>query len=405
MKTTNAKVLLLENIHKEARKKFLEAGYEVELLKKTLDEKELTTKIEKENIQALGIRSKTQMKADVFAKMNTVRCIGTFCVGTDQVDLDAASKNGIAVFNAPYSNTRSVAELTLGLMIILNRNCYEKAIKLREGIWEKSAEKSYEIRGKKLGIIGYGHIGSQISVMAENLGMKVVYFDIQDKLRLGNTIKCSSLRRLLSMSDIITVHIDGRKENTGFIGEKEFNLMKKDVIFLNLSRGAVVDLDALLKNIHNGKIRGAAIDVFPEEPTEKGDQYLYPLRKLPNVILTPHIGGATEEAQKDIGAFVTDKIINFLKNGETTMSVNIPEIQAAKLPNVHRITHLHENTPGILAKIDKILARNNLNIEAQYLKTKEQLGYAVTDYTGNSTGRVSSDLNNIQGTIRFNQLY
>lgn len=397
------KVLMLENIHKDAFDIFKKEGYQVDSINKSLNENDLKQKIK--DVSILCIRSKTQIGSDVLNEANRLICIGAFCIGTNQIDLNAALKKGIAVFNAPFSNTRSVVELALAEIIILMRNIVDKSNFLHNGIWDKSAAGSYEIRGKKIGIIGYGKIGSQLSVLAEDLGMEVYYFDVLDKLALGNAKKCNSLSELLKKCDVITLHVDGNKLNTNLISEKEFKQMKNGVIFVNLSRGHVVNIDDLVKYINIGKIRGAAVDVYPYEPVGNDERFVSGLQKLPNVILTPHIGGSTEEAQKNIGNFVPAKIIDFINSGNTFYSVNFPEIQLPALQNAHRLIHIHENVPGILANINNVLANHNINIIGQYLKTNEFVGYVITDISKKYHPDVIHDLKKIQHTIKFRILY
>lgn len=397
------KVLLLENIHPDAFEIFKSEGYQIETLSKSLNETELSRKIK--DVSILGIRSKTHVSAEVLKNAERLISIGAFCIGTNQIDLNNCLKKGVAVFNAPFSNTRSVVELALAEIIILMRNIVDKSNSLHRGIWDKSSAGSYEIRGKKIGIIGYGKIGSQLSVLAEDLGMEVYYYDVLDKLALGNAKKCNTLKELLKKSDIVTVHIDGSKSNTDFIGESEFRQMKSGVIFLNLSRGHVVDINALGKNIKNGKVKGASIDVFPYEPLANDEKFISGLQNLPNVILTPHIGGSTEEAQKNIGNFVPFKIIDFINSGNTFYSVNFPELQLPVLQNAHRLIHIHENVPGILAQINNTLAGHNINIAGQYLKTNDQVGYVITDIAKKYDPAVISDLKNIPHTIKFRILY
>jgi D-3-phosphoglycerate dehydrogenase len=370
-------VLLLENIHPDAVRIFEQEGYSVETVKGSLSKDELCKRIK--DVSILGIRSKTQITPRILNCANKLHAIGTFCIGTNQVNLDECSKRGIAVFNAPYSNTRSVVELALGEMIMLIRNTFVKSTKMHQGIWDKSANNSVEIRGKKLGIVGYGSIGAQFSVIAEALGMKVYFYDVIDKLALGNAKKCSSLQELLALSDVVTLHVDGRKENANLINETSFEQMKDGVVFLNLSRGHVVDLNALIKHLKSGKVRGAAVDVFPEEPASNDEPFISELCGLPNVILTPHVGGSTEEAQLDIGNYVARKIIQYINTGSTFGSVNLPEIQLPEFQSAHRIMHIHENVKGILAQINTILLEYDNNIVGQYLKTNENMGYVITD--------------------------
>jgi len=397
------KVLLLENIHPDAAKQFRENGVDIVNIDRSLKEDELCEKVK--DVHVIGIRSKTQVTEKVLAAGKNLLAVGAYCIGTNQIDISACSRRGVAVFNAPYSNTRSVVELALGEIIMLIRGVFDKSTKLHQGVWQKSAAGNYEIRGKRLGIIGYGNIGAQLSVMAEAVGMKVYYYDLEEKLSLGNARKCDTMEELLAKCDIITLHVDGRPENRGLIGENEFNLMKRGVIFLNLSRGFVVDLQSLVQNIHNGKIIGAAVDVFPEEPNQNNERFQTELQQLPNVILTPHIGGSTEEAQRNIADFVTGKIIDFIYNGGTSLSINLPNLQLPEIRDAHRLIHLHENVPGIMAKINNILARHSINIVGQYLKTNEYIGYVITDIAKEYERDVIAEIKNIPGTIRFRILY
>jgi len=397
------KVLLLEHIHNEAVKIFEKEGYPVEWYPSSVSSHQLASKIN--SVSILGIRSKTIVDATILSRANRLLAIGIFGIGTNNVDLTSCTDHGISVFNAPYSNTRSVVELVLGEIIMLMRTIMDKSAKLHQGIWIKSASQQYEIRGKTLGIIGYGNIGSQLSVLAEGLGMKVLFYDIVDKLALGNAKKCRSLHDVLKRSDVISIHVDGNVRNKNLIDEKEFAVMKKGAIFLNLSRGFIVNMNALKNAIQNGKVKGTGIDVFPEEPKDNTTPFLSELRNLPNVILTPHIGGSTEEAQKNIGEFVSNKIIDYINNGNTYLSVNIPSIQLPKMGQAHRLLHLHRNVPGILAKINGILADNNINILGQYLKTNEQIGYVITDVNKKYDVRVLEELKQIPDTIRFRVLY
>ena len=397
------KILLLEGISDKAVECFKKEKYQIQTLPHALNEEELIKAIK--DVFILGIRSKTKITENVLNSAKRLLTVGAFCIGTNQIDLQAASQKGVAVFNAPYSNTRSVVELALGEMIVLNRKAFDKSLKLHQGIWEKSAKNCFEIRGKKLGIIGYGNIGSQLSVLAENLGMKVYYYDVVEKLALGNAIKCSSLSELLKQVDIVTVHIDGRKENKNFIDEKEFNLMKDGVIFLNLSRGFIVNIEALAKYIKSGKIAGAAVDVFPYEPASGKEKFVNCLQNLPNVILTPHIAGSTEEAQENIGQFVSGKIIDFINQGDTQLSVNFPNLHLPPLKNAHRIIHIHKNVPGILAAINTFFGENHINIEDQYLKTNEDVGYVITDINKKYDEKILGKLKSIPGTIKLRVLY
>ncbi len=396
-------VLLLENIHPHAATLFRSEGYQVETFHGSMDEDELCEKIK--NVSILGIRSKTILTNKVLRNANKLIAVGAYCIGTNQVDLETCLKKGIAVFNAPYSNTRSVVELAIGEMILLTRKIVEKSNQMHAGQWDKSARESFEVRGKKLGIIGYGNIGTQVSVIAEALGMQVYFYDVVDKLALGNARKCHNLNQLLEISDIISVHADGRKSNHHLIGEKEFARMKDGVVFLNLARGHLVDIPALAAAIQSGKVRGAGLDVFPEEPKNNLEQFSNELQGLPNVLLSPHIGGSTEEAQFNIADYVPGKITEYINTGSTYMSVNFPEIQLPELANAHRLIHCHENVPGILAKINQVLAGHNINIVGQYLKTNAIIGYVITDIDKEYSKKVIQDLKAIEGTIRFRVLY
>lgn len=397
------KVLLLENVHEHAAEILKEEGYTVETYPAGLDEEELKEKIR--DVSILGIRSKTQVTAEVLEEANRLLVIGAFCIGTNQIDLAAASNRGISVFNAPYSNTRSVVELAISEIIMLMRNLPDKIARMHEGSWKKSASGSFEIRGKKLGIIGYGNIGSQLSVLAEAMGLKVYYYDLEEKLALGNATKCKDLNELLETVDIVSLHVDGRASNVNMIGLSEFKAMKKGMIFVNLSRGHVVDIKALRKAIEDGTVKGTAIDVFPEEPKSNNDEFISELRGLPNTILTPHIGGSTQEAQKNIATYVPEVIIDFINSGTTINSVNIPKLQLPKLDNAHRLIHMHHNKPGVLAAIDKVLANHHINIVGQYLKTDEQIGYVITDINKKYPKEAIKDLKAIPGSIRVRVLY
>ena len=397
------RVLLLENIHEHGIEKLRKEGYKVEVHPAGMSEEELCRAIEEVSI--LGIRSKTQITKKVLSHAKRLHAIGAFCIGTNQIDLEECQNKGIAVFNAPYSNTRSVVELALAEIVLLMRNLPDKIADMHAGKWSKSAKGSFEVRGKTLGIIGYGNIGSQLSVLAETMGLKVVYYDLEEKLALGNAARCESLEELLTKSDIITLHVDGRPENKNMISDNEFELMKEGVIFLNLSRGHVVDVESLRKYSEEGKIGGIGIDVFPEEPMSNQDEFISELRKLPNTILTPHIGGSTLEAQRNIADFVPSRIMEYINTGSSSGSVNFPNIVLPSLKDAHRFIHLHFNEPGILAEINQILAAHDLNIVGQYLKTNEKIGYVITDINKNYSSDVIKELKKIQGTIRFRVLY
>jgi D-3-phosphoglycerate dehydrogenase len=334
-----------------------------------------------------------------------LHAVGAFCIGTNQIDLVECQNKGIAVFNAPYSNTRSVVELAIAEIILLMRNLPDKISKMHTGEWSKSASGSFEVRGKTLGIVGYGNIGSQLSVLAETIGLKVLYFDLEEKLALGNAERCESLEELLKRSDIISLHVDGRPENKNMFSEGEFSQMKKGVIFLNLSRGHIVNIPDLKKYIENGTIAGVGVDVFPEEPLSNQDEFISELRGQPNTILTPHIGGSTLEAQRNIADYVPSRIMEYINTGSSSGSVNFPNIVLPTLFDAHRFIHIHFNEPGILAEINKVLASHNLNIVGQYLKTNEKIGYVITDINKDYGDDVIKELKKINGTIRFRVLY
>ncbi len=397
------KVLLLENVHADAVNIMKNEGYNVTTIPGALDEDELCEKIK--DVSVIGIRSKTQLTARVLEHANRLIAVGAFCIGTNQIDLEACLKKGVAVFNAPFSNTRSVVELAIGEIILLMRNLPDRIAEMHRGEWNKSAKGSYEVRGKKLGIVGYGNIGAQLSVVAEAIGFDVYYYDLVEKLALGNATKCNSMQELFETVDIVTLHVDGRPSNKNMIGDREFSWMKEGSIFLNLARGQVVDVQALKKHMEAGRITGAGVDVFPKEPKTNQEEFESPLRGLPNLILTPHIGGSTEEAQENIGNFVPGKIINYINTGGTTNSVNFPNLQLPLLENAHRLIHIHHNKPGIIAHINRILAAHDINIVGQYLKTNETIGYVITDINKAYDTDVIRDLKGIEGTIKFRVLY
>src|SRR6266702_4153122 len=393
------RVLLLENIHADARARLAKEGYQVDTLPRALSEDELIEAIG--DVSLLGIRSGTQITERVLAAAPRLVAIGAFCIGVNQIDVAAARRRGVAVFNAPFSNTRIVVELALAEIIAMARRLPEKNTQMHAGHWDKSAAGSHEVRGRKLGIVGYGNIGTQLSVLAENLGMSVCFYDIADKLALGNARRCSTLTELLESVEAVTLHVDGRDGNRGFFGAAEFAAMRPRSLFLNLSRGFVVDHAALRRNIESGHIAGAAIDVFPDEPKGKGDEFVSELRGLPNVILTPHIGGSTEEAQQDIGEFVSGKLADFANGGATAMSVNLPNVALPAVPGTHRLIHLHKNVPGVLAAINRVLADHGVNVEGQLLRTRDELGYVITDIGTQYSDEVLDKLRAMDVTIRL----
>ncbi len=397
------KALLLEDIHPEAVKLFKEEGYQVQIHKGAMSESELIENIK--DISILGIRSKTKITKKVLNAAPRLISVGAFCIGTNQIDLETCMDKGICVFNAPFSNTRSVVELVIGQLILLMRGIPEKNKRMHDGIWQKSAGNATEIRGKTLGIIGYGNIGSQLSVLAEGLGMKVCFYDKVDKLALGNASRCNSLKEVLKKSDVVTLHVDGNPDNENLITEKELSFMKQGAFLLNLSRGFVVDISALANALKKGKLSGASVDVFPYEPKTNDETFQSELIGLPNVILTPHIGGSTQEAQENIAHYVPGKIINYINSGSSFSSVNFPNIQLPELKKSHRLIHIHKNIPGVLASINLLLANHKINIEGQYLKTNENIGYVITDIFKKYDEKVLEKLKTIEGTIRFRVLY
>lgn len=371
------KVLLLENIHPGAAEAFRRDGFEVETRPGSLSGDELREALD--GVQLLGIRSNTTIAAEVLDAAKDLLAVGCFCIGTNQVDLTAAAERGIAVFNAPYSNTRSVVELVIGEIVVLARRLTEKTQRMHEGVWDKSAKGAHEIRGRTLGIVGYGNIGTQLSNMAEAIGLQVVFYDTADRLAHGNARRMPSLDALLAESDVVSIHVDGRPGNAGLFGAEQFARMKPRSMFINASRGMVIDELALRENVLSGHIAGAAVDVFPVEPKAQGDQFDSPLRGLDNVILTPHIGGSTQEAQEGIGAFVSRKLLDFVQLGATPLSVNLPNVSAPNPPGVFRTAYLHTSTPGVLADINRLLADAGVNIVGQALSTGGDLGYVLTD--------------------------
>jgi D-3-phosphoglycerate dehydrogenase len=402
LKNEPVRTLLLENIHKDAVALLESQGHQVETVSRALDEDELIKRLD--GVHLLGIRSKTTVSAAVLAAAPELRAIGAFCIGTDQIDHGVAARSGIAVFNAPFSNTRSVVELAVAEIIALTRRLTEKNAGMHAGVWDKAAEGSHEVRGRTLGIVGYGNIGTQLSVLAENLGMRVVFYDTADKLALGNAHRCATLDELLEVSDIVTLHVDGRVGNSGFFGEEQFARMRRGSLFLNLSRGFVIDHAALRRHLDSGHLSGAAVDVFPTEPKGRGDEFRSELRGLPNVILTPHIGGSTEEAQADIGSFVAEKLHRYVVDGSTTLSVNLPALALPLQGNTHRLALVHHNVPGVLAEVNSILAAHSVNIEGQLLGTRGEVGYLLTDVGQDYPEEVLTRLRGMTQAIRLRVL-
>jgi D-3-phosphoglycerate dehydrogenase / 2-oxoglutarate reductase len=396
------RALLLENLHPLAATILSAQGIEVTTRTGALDEDELIDALE--GVHLLGIRSKTQVTDKVVANAPDLLAIGAYCIGTNQIDLAAAAAHGVAAFNAPFSNTRSVVEIALADIIALTRRLTVLDRAMHDGIWEKSAEGAHEVRGRTLGIIGYGNIGTQLSVLAENLGMSVVFYDTAEKLALGNARRMESLDELLEAADVVTLHVDGRSGNAGLFGADQFARMRPGAVFLNLSRGFVVDYAALRDAILSGHVAGAAVDVFPVEPKRRGDAFESELRGLPNVILTPHTGGSTEEAQEAIGQFVSNKLRDYLGTGTTTLSVNLPNLALEQSTGIERIAHLHRNTPGVLAAVNATLADHGVNIEGQLLGTRGEIGYVVTDVGSDVAADAIEALARMPQTVRLRVL-
>jgi len=393
------KILLLEGLHHSALDTFTESGYtNIESIKTSLSDEELLEKIK--DVHFIGIRSRTNLTAKVLAAADKLVAIGCFCIGTNQVDLEAAQEKGIAVFNAPFSNTRSVAELVLGQALLLLRGVPERNAKAHRGEWDKSATKSYEARGKNLGIIGYGHIGMQFGILAEGLGFNVYFYDVENKLPLGNATQIGSMEKLLSMSDVVSLHVPELPSTKDMIGAQEFAQMKDGAIFMNAARGTVVDIPALCDALRNKKLTGAAIDVFPTEPKSNKEEFDSPLREFDNVILTPHVGGSTQEAQENIGYEVAGKLVKYSDNGSTLSSKNLPEVSLPVHKGTSRLLHIHQNQPGILTKINLAFADNDINIASQYLQTNAKIGYVVIDVNSEDAEIALAKMKEIQGTIR-----
>jgi D-3-phosphoglycerate dehydrogenase len=396
------RALLLENIHPGAADRLTEAGFDVELAPGAYTESQLVDRIG--DIDLLGIRSRTHVTETVLDKSRCLLAIGAFCIGTNQIDLAAATRRGVAVFNAPFSNTRSVVELVIAEIVALTRRLIDKNRDMHAGIWSKSAAGTHEVRGRRLGIVGYGNIGSQLSVLAESLGMSVSFYDTADRLALGNARRCGSLEEVLAWADVVTLHVDGRPDNRGLFGATEFRAMREGALFLNLSRGFVVDHGSLRTHIESGHLAGAAIDVFFDEPSGEDDVFVSRLQGLPNVILTPHIGGSTEEAQVDIGQFVAKKLVEYVRSGSTALSVNLPNLELPVRAGAHGLVHIHRNTPGVLASINAVFAEHRINIEGQSLGTRGDVGYVITDIASDYTDDMLAWLAHMDETIRLRVL-
>ena len=397
------KILLLEGLHQSAVQTFKNQGYSnIEYLKTSLPEDELIERIK--DAHFIGIRSRTQLTENVLDAATKLVAIGCFCIGTNQVDLTAALKRAIPVFNAPFSNTRSVAELVLGEIIMLLRGIPQRSAAAHRGEWQKTANNSFEARGKTLGIIGYGHIGTQLSIMAENIGMRVQFYDIEDKLVLGNATQVN-FATLLKTSDVITLHVPETAQTKNMIGEAELEIMKPGSILINASRGTVVDIDALTEALRSKKLAGAAIDVFPVEPKGNDEEFISPLREFDNVILTPHIGGSTQEAQENIGYEVAGKMVKYSDNGSTLSAVNFPEVSLPEHKGRSRLLHIHKNQPGVLTKINEAFAKHNINIAGQYLQTNADIGYVVIDIDSDDVEQALNELKAIPGTLRARVLH
>lgn len=398
------KILLLEGLHASALETFQSNGYHnIESLKTSLPEDELIEKIK--DVHFIGIRSRTQLTECVIEAANKLVAVGCFCIGTNQVDLNATQGRGIPVFNAPFSNTRSVAELVLGQIILLLRGVPEKNAKAHRGEWLKSAAGSYEARGKVLGIIGYGHIGTQLSILGEHLGMRVQFYDIEDKLVLGNSAQVRSLKKLLNTSDVVTLHVPETAQTKDMIGAKEIEQMKDGSILINAARGTIIDIPALVDALASKKLSGAAVDVFPVEPKSNDEEFESPLRQFDNVILTPHVGGSTQEAQENIGIEVAGKLAKYSDNGSTLSAVNFPEVSLPSHTDTSRLLHIHRNQPGVLTQINQAFADKQINILAQYLQTNEHIGYVVIDVEANRADEAFAELSRIDGTIKSRILH
>ena len=404
LEKSKIRILLLEGVHQSAIDTLNAAGYtNIEYLTHSLGEEDLIEKIA--DAHFVGIRSRTQLTEKVFEAAKKLVAVGCFCIGTNQVDLQAATRRGVAVFNAPFSNTRSVAELVLAQAILLLRGVPEKSAKAHRGEWTKSAKNSYEIRGKKLGIIGYGNIGTQFSVLAESLGMDVYFYDVVSKLSIGNATQVGTLQELLNISDVVSLHVPETPATKYMFKAEQFAQMKPGSILMNASRGTVVDIDALADALRSGKLLGAAVDVFPVEPKSNDEEFVSPLREFDNCILTPHVGGSTIEAQENIGREVAEKLAMYSDNGTSVSSVNFPEVALPSHPNQHRLLHIHENVPGVMSEINQVFSENSINVCGQYLQTKEDIGYVVIDVDKAYGELALEKLRQVKGTIRCRVLF
>ena len=404
LEKSKIRILLLEGVHQSAIDTLNAAGYtNIEYLTHSLGEEDLIEKIA--DAHFVGLRSRTQLTEKVFEAAKKLVAVGCFCIGTNQVDLQAATRRGVAVFNAPFSNTRSVAELVLAQAILLLRGVPEKSAKAHRGEWTKSAKNSYEIRGKKLGIIGYGNIGTQFSVLAESLGMDVYFYDVVSKLSIGNATQVGTLQELLNIADVVSLHVPETPATKYMFKAEQFAQMKPGSILMNASRGTVVDIDALADALSSGKLLGAAIDVFPVEPKSNDEEFVSPLREFDNCILTPHVGGSTIEAQENIGREVAEKLAMYSDNGTSVSSVNFPEVALPSHPNQHRLLHIHENVPGVMSEINQVFSENSINVCGQYLQTKEDIGYVVIDVDKAYGELALEKLRQVKGTIRCRVLF
>ncbi|WMN60998.1 phosphoglycerate dehydrogenase [Pseudoalteromonas xiamenensis] len=398
------KILLLEGVHQSAVETLKRNGYSnIDYVKTSLPEDELIERIK--DAHFVGIRSRTHLNERVLEAAEKLVAVGCFCIGTNQVDLNAARVRGVAVFNAPFSNTRSVAELVLGEILLLLRRIPERNAMAHRGIWQKTANGSYEARGKTLGIIGYGHIGTQLGIMAENIGMKVEFYDIEDKLTLGNATQIQNMTQLLQRADVVSLHVPETPQTKNLIGMAELEVMKHGAILINASRGTVVDIDALAEALRDKRISGAAIDVFPVEPKGNDEEFVSPLREFDNVILTPHIGGSTQEAQENIGIEVAGKLAKYSDNGSSLSAVNFPEVSLPELSGRSRLLHIHQNRPGVLTQINQAFAQHGINIAAQYLQTDASIGYVVIDVDSDHSEVALKELSAVEGTIRARILH